>query len=169
MPELETITPTALHALAWNAPVRLIDVRTPAEFARVHARGATNVPARRLDATAIGPSTDPVYLICRGGTRAAEVCERLAAESPGVRAVVVEGGTLAWEAAGLPVDRPTDWRLYRRWLHRVGGGVAVLSVLLAIFYHRGMIGLVGLVGAVVIAYELFIFQRFDRADWPVDD
>ena len=121
MSELKTITPTELHALAGTRPVRLIDVRTPAEFARGHARGAENVPARRLDAAAVATSAEPVYLICRGGTRAAEVCARLATEAPAVRAVVVEGGTLAWAAAGLPVERPPDWRKYRRWLHRVGG------------------------------------------------
>jgi rhodanese-related sulfurtransferase len=162
-PELETITPTELYALARTTPVRLIDVRTPAEFARIHARGAESVPARRLDATALGGSSDPIYLICRGGTRAADVCERLAAEAPTVRAVVVEGGTLAWEAAGLPVDRARDWRAYLRRSSRVGGVLLILSILLAVVIHPGLLGLVGFVGAALVVNQMVVNHFLDRS------
>jgi rhodanese-related sulfurtransferase len=160
---LETITPTELHAIARTTPVRLIDVRTPAEFANSHVRGATNVPARRFDAATLADSAEPIYLICRGGTRAAEICERLATEAPTVRAVVVEGGTLAWEAAGLPVDRAPDWRAYRRWSNRVGGVLCILCVLLAVFIHRGLLGLVGFVGAALVVNQMVVNQLLDRS------
>jgi rhodanese-related sulfurtransferase len=166
---LETITPTELYALARTAPVRLIDVRTPAEFANGHARGATNVPARRFDAATLAGSTEPVYLICRGGTRAAEVCERLAKEAPAVRAVVVEGGTLAWTAAGLPVDRAPDWREYRRRSNQVGGVFLILCVLLAIFVHRGLLGLVGFVGAALVVNQMVVNHFLDRSFRLTDD
>ena len=166
---METITPTDLHALAHTAPIRLIDVRTPAEFAGGHARGATNVPARRIDAAALAGSSGPVYLICRGGTRATEVCERLAAGTPVVRAVVVEGGTLAWAAAGLPVDRAPDWRAYRRWSNRIGGVVVIVCVLLAIFVHRGLLGLVGFVGAILVANQMIVNHFLDKSFQTTDD
>jgi rhodanese-related sulfurtransferase len=168
MPELDSIPPTALHELARTTPVRLIDVRTPREFARLHAKGAENVPANRLDPTALANSPVPVYLICRGGTRAAEVCERLVAANPASRAAVVEGGTLAWEAAGLPVVRARNWRKYRRWSNRVGSGLIVLCILLAVFIHRGLLGLVGFVGAALVVNQMVV-DHFLRKSEPFLD
>lgn len=168
MPEPETIAPTALHALARTTPVRLIDVRTPREFARGHARGAENLPASRLDATAFGPE-EPVYLICRGGTRAAEVCEDLARSSPAARAVVVEGGTLAWEAAGLPVVRPTDWRRYRRRSNRIGAGLVIVCLLLAVIAHKGLFGLAGFVGAGLIVNQMVVNHFLRKSESAADD
>jgi thioredoxin 1/putative thioredoxin len=43
-------------------------------------------------------------LYCRGGEQTKELAARLAAE--GTPIAFLEGGVLAWEAEGLPVDRP---------------------------------------------------------------
>jgi rhodanese-related sulfurtransferase len=160
MPELETIAPAALHELSRTTRVRLIDVRTPREFHRGHARGAENIPTRRLDPAVLSPS-QPVYLICRGGSRSAEAAERL---HPEVRAVVVEGGTLAWEAAGLPVDRPTDWKRYGKRVQRVGAALIVGSILLSAFVHRGLLGLAAFVGAALILNQMIVNHLIRRAD-----
>jgi rhodanese-related sulfurtransferase len=160
---LETIAPAELHALTTTAAVRLIDVRTPAEFHRRHARGATNVPADRLDAAALTASGGPVYLICRGGTRAAEVSERLAAEAPAVRTVVVEGGTLAWEATGLPVEKAFDWRAFRRRSNRIGAALVGVSIVLSVLVHRGLLGLAGFAGAALVANMMIANHFLERA------
>ncbi len=54
------------------AGVKVVDVRTPAEFAAGHVPGAVNIPydemARRHGE--IGPSSTPVLIYCRSGHRA---------------------------------------------------------------------------------------------------
>ena len=92
-------------------PARLLDVRTPGEFASVHVPGAQLIPLDELDAAAFGRErgTDatPVYVLCQSGGRARRAIEKL--ERAGVQGcVLVEGGTQAWLDAGLPVNRGTS-------------------------------------------------------------
>jgi rhodanese-related sulfurtransferase len=107
--DVRTISPQRLYELCRGGrSVDLIDVRTPAEFREVHATFARLVPLDALDPKAVmagrEPGGEPVYVICRSGSRAARACEAFAAA--GFADVVnVEGGTLAWEQAGLPVVR----------------------------------------------------------------
>ena len=61
---------------------QLIDVREPDEYAAGHAQHAIN--------------------ICLSGGRSARVCEYLDAHD--IACINVEGGTSAWEAAGLPMS-----------------------------------------------------------------
>ena len=51
--------------------VKVIDVRTPAEFAGGHVPGAVNIPHDEMAARAgeIGPPSTPVLLYCRTGPR----------------------------------------------------------------------------------------------------
>ena len=64
-----------------GGPLNIIDVRTPGEFARVHATGARLIPLDELDPAAIAieyPNRDdPIYVICQSGGRAAKACQRL--------------------------------------------------------------------------------------------
>jgi rhodanese-related sulfurtransferase len=83
----------------------LVDVREAEEFAGIAAPGAVLVPLSRIqreglaafDNNAIDPHQSDLLVICRSGGRSAMVCEAL-----GDQAINVEGGMLAWEAAGLP-------------------------------------------------------------------
>ena len=113
----------------------LIDVRTPAEFAACHAAGARSVPLDGLDVDAVaagrGAAGGPIYLICRSGARAARAGERLAAAGVGP-AVVVEGGTVAWERAGLPVERgPAGPIAMDRQVRIAAGSLVLLGLALA--------------------------------------
>ena len=86
--------------------VRLIDVRTPEEFARGHLDGAELIPMDSFDPEAIVLSDDQtIILYCRSGRRSRIVGEKLAAHT-GKPAIHLEGGILAWEAAGKPVTAP---------------------------------------------------------------
>jgi rhodanese-related sulfurtransferase len=105
-----TINPQRLGALLQSGQaIELIDVRTPAEYRSKHAAGARLVPLDELDPKAVmtsrrGGAGDPLYVICRTGTRGEKACARfLAAGYSNV--VNVAGGTEAWEKAGLPVVR----------------------------------------------------------------
>jgi rhodanese-related sulfurtransferase len=132
----------------------LIDVRTPAEFGEVHVPFARNVPLDRLDPSELRERQRhtpeaTVYVICRLGSRGAEACAKL--RSAGVDAVNVAGGTLAWDAAGLPVVRggrkviPLDGQV------RIAIGLIVLvSSLLAAVFHPYWIALAAFMGAGLI-------------------
>ena len=105
-----TITPQKLAELNRQGQgVDLIDVRTPVEFREVHVAFAHNVPLDRLDPAGVAQlrksaADQPLYVICRSGGRGSQACEKL--QAAGLTNVVnVEGGTLAWDAAGLPVTR----------------------------------------------------------------
>jgi len=147
-----SITPAEVNARQGRGePVDLIDVRTPTEFREVHAAGAMPVPLDRLDPAAVlaarrGAAGDPVYVLCRSGGRGRKACDRFAAAGfPG--AVNVEGGTLAWEQAGLPVIRgPKAVSLERQ--VRIGAGtLVVIGVALGVFVHPYFLGLAAAVGA----------------------
>ena len=106
---IRTITPEELEALrADGREIALIDVRTPAEFREIHAAMARNVRLDRLDPQAVMKSRDgaaaPLYFICRAGSRGRQAAEKLL-KAGYTDAINVEGGTLAWEAAGLAVVR----------------------------------------------------------------
>ena len=59
-------------------------MRTPVEFREVHVDFARNVPLDRLDPQAVksqrnGNADQPLYVICRSGSRGKQACEKLAA------------------------------------------------------------------------------------------
>lgn len=100
-------TVTATEAFARSATSRLVDVREPAEFTGDlgHIAGAELVPLATLDAAcARWPRDAELVLVCRSGARSARAAARLS--SLGFHTVRnLEGGMLAWCAAGLPVKR----------------------------------------------------------------
>ncbi len=104
-----TVTTSQLNNLIESGKsVELIDVRTPVEFREVHVSIARNNPLYLLDAkaiaSAVAPSHVPVYVICKSGSRGRQACEKLIAAGR-TNVFNVEGGTSAWEQAGLPVVR----------------------------------------------------------------
>lgn len=150
MPEIvQVISPAELAALGKQRPIRLIDVRTPAEFAQFHAEGATNVPLEQIEAGLIN-GDETTYLICRAGSRGHKACEMLLALNPQARVVNVEGGTLAWQAAGLPTIRAPKRFSFERRGRRIALLLIVISILLSIFVHRGLLGIAGLVAAGIV-------------------
>ena len=99
----QTVSVTQLRAaLAQGA--YLIDVRTPAEYAAGHIRGAKLLPLadlpERLNEV---PKNRAVYVICRSGARSAQASAILA--KAGRRAVNVGGGMNDWARVGFPVSR----------------------------------------------------------------
>ena len=127
---------------------RLIDVRTPAEFRELHAEGAANVPLAGLDAARLAGESGgaPVVLLCRTGSRAEAARRKLEAAGHG-GASVYEGGTLAWEAAGLPVVRGRKAVSLERQVRIGAGGLVLAGVALGLLAHPALFGLAGFVGA----------------------
>ncbi len=146
-----TITPKELYdKLRAGTAIELIDVRTPVEFREVHAVGARNVPLDTLTPekllTEPGSKGTPVYMICRSGGRAAQACERMVAA--GFADVVnVEGGTLAWVEAGLPIVRDHKVISLERQVRIAAGSLVLIGALLGFFVHPYWIALSAFVGA----------------------
>lgn len=131
-------------------PFNLIDVRTPAEFTRVHAAGAQPMPLDQLDAAAFAAghrhANESIYVICQSGGRSANACQRLQ-EAGFARVYSVEGGTAAWEKAGLPVERGGSKVISLERQVRIGAGLLVLlSVLLGWTIHPIFIAIAAFVG-----------------------
>ena len=121
----------------WNQGAKdqallFIDVRTPGEFSSVHAERAVNIP---LDSLATDPriaqcgKDRPIALICQSGGRSRRAMEQLRAA--GFQNVSdIGGGTAAWIAAGLPVER--------------GDGIAVMSLERQVRIAAGALVLLGI-------------------------
>ncbi len=150
---VNTITPSEMHKLLSSGRrIDFIDVRTPGEYAAVHAVGAKLVPVDDLDVQAVlrsrvGDPADPIYVLCKAGTRGRKACEKF--HAAGITNVVnVEGGTDAWVAAGLPVERGQSSVLPLDRQVRIAVGLMVLvGVVLALTVHIGFIGISAFAGA----------------------
>lgn len=91
--------------LAGEPGAVLIDVREPHEWRAGHARGARHIPLAQLPASLDElPREAPVYLICATGNRSGKAAAFLQ-KNGFTRPMNVRGGTVAWQRAGLPIDR----------------------------------------------------------------
>lgn len=148
---IKSITPQALHEkIKAGAKPTFIDVRTLIEFREVHAVGTRNIPLDKLKPETLiakhGANPEPIYMICRSGGRAGQACERMI--DAGCKNVVnVEGGTTAWEAAGLPVVRDHGVISLERQVRIVAGALVFLGTLLGFFAHPYWLIVPAFVGA----------------------
>lgn len=134
--------------LAGQANCQVIDVREYSEYEAERIAGTTLVPLSTFAQSAQAVDrTRPIYVICRSGQRAAQAAERLS--TLGFQNLtVVEGGLLAWSAAGLAVEKGASkvWSLERQ-VRFTAGLIVVIGVLLATFAHPYFIVLSGFIGA----------------------
>jgi rhodanese-related sulfurtransferase len=107
---LEPVKPAEVEAwLAKHPGARIVDVRTPEEFATGHLKGAQLIDWKADDfearvKAALDPAK-PVLLICRSGRRSTEAAKLM--EKLGFTTLAeLHGGMLAWVKAGLPIEAP---------------------------------------------------------------
>ena len=148
-----TINPRQLEARRrGGSSVHLIDVRSPDEYRDLHADLAMNIPLNRLDPARVRrlcQDGQPLYIIGRQETRGRQAYERLLASGCD-NVVQVEGGTEAWEQAGLPVVRGKK-RSRSRWL--------VMGLLLTVILVLGWL----------IHPVVGILLALAAADWVLGD
>jgi rhodanese-related sulfurtransferase len=85
------------------AGCRLFDVREPFEYEEIRIAGATLIPMAEVpEEIEQFEGDEPVYLICRTGSRSGKAAEYL--QRNGIDAVNVAGGLVAWVQAGLPTE-----------------------------------------------------------------
>jgi rhodanese-related sulfurtransferase len=146
-----TINPRQLADLCKIGKIDLFDVRTPVEYRELHAADALNLPLDRLDPATVmqarnGSRDEPLYVICRSGSRGRQACEKfLAAGFTNI--VNVEGGTLAWAESGLPVVRGKKAISLERQVRIAAGLLVLLGALLGWLVHPVFIALSAFVGA----------------------
>ena len=146
-----TISPQQLAELCKTRRIDLLDVRTPVEYRELHVAAARNVPLDKLDPSAVmqarnGSKDEPLYLICRSGSRGRQACEKFLA-SGFTNVINVEGGTLAWAECGLPVVRSKKAISLERQVRIAAGSLVLLGVLLGWLVHSALAGLAAFVGA----------------------
>lgn len=103
--QIELITPIDLNAKL-DTTLRLIDVRTPEEFASGAIKGAVNIDfsqAEFLEKMAGYNKDEPVYLYCRSGRRSANAALQLK-KLGFVKIYDLKGGILAWQNENLTID-----------------------------------------------------------------
>jgi rhodanese-related sulfurtransferase len=129
------ISPREVEELISAGSVRLLDVRTPAEYETVHVRGSYNVPLDTLGEHAHEIRShvqEPVVLVCQSGNRAQRAEEALRnAGMPQLH--VLAGGMGAWIAGGLPAQRGVPRMSLDRQVRIVVGALAATGGFLAVF------------------------------------
>ena len=131
--------------------MRLLDVRTPAEFAAAHVRNAILKPLETLKPEEVtrflADSPAGVYVICQSGARAQRAIRQL--EAAGMTGcVLLEGGISRWLEAGLPIEGTGAGVISLERQVRIAAGALVLAgTLLGGLVHPGFLLLSGFVGA----------------------
>jgi SulP family sulfate permease len=90
-----------LHSNTAEYSPFVVDVREPREFQRGHIPEAHSIPLPKIMMDTIKlPNDRPIVIVCRSGRRSRRAAYAL--QQMGiVNVAIVEGGMLAWEAAGL--------------------------------------------------------------------
>jgi thioredoxin len=95
-----------LAALIKQGAVVPVDVRDAAAYNRAHLPGAKSLPFEEIESRLAElymlPGQPALY--DRSGEKTKELAERMADQ--GTPVAFLEGGILAWESEGLPIERP---------------------------------------------------------------
>ena len=150
MNEMATVSVRRLAELKDQGKVDLIDVRTTSEYRELHAEIAKNVPLESLQPRALmearnGSADEPLYVICRSGSRSTQACKKFI-ESGYDNVISVDGGTEAWNEAGLPVVRGKKAVSLERQVRIAAGFLVLLGAVLS-FWSIYFVLLSGFVGA----------------------
>ncbi|MCH7224662.1 rhodanese-like domain-containing protein [Haloferula sp. A504] len=123
--------------------VKLVDVRTPAEYGALHIEGSELMPLGSLRPDDL--KDHDCVIICRSGKRA-EMARSQLASAGCERLRVLEGGVLAWDAAGLPANRGAAVLSLERQVRIAVGMMVVVGIVLGEWVHPGFFGLAAFCG-----------------------
>jgi len=149
---MNSISPKALsRKLVDGEDCRILDVRTPAEYAAAHIAQAFSQPLESFNAMQVARQCSrtrgQVYVICESGSRARKAISEL--EAAGLsECVLVEGGMSAWSKSGLPIERaPVRVISLERQVRIAAGTLVFTGTLLGAFLHPAFLVIPGFVGA----------------------
>lgn len=148
LPEIVDIE-TLDELLQSQQALKIIDVRTPAEFESVHIPGSYNVPLDLLPEhrdELESSLRSPAVLVCRSGNRAEQAASLL--RTTQLRNVhILDGGMTAWQSAGKPVNRGQQRWSMERQVRGVAGSLVLAGALGGLLFARPITILAGAVGA----------------------
>jgi rhodanese-related sulfurtransferase len=87
-----------------------------------------------------------LYVICRSGNRSSKACQKFI-DAGYTNVVNVEGGTSAWDAAGLPVVRGKKAMSLERQVRIAAGFLVLLGTVLGFLLHPYFLAVPAFVGA----------------------
>ncbi len=103
-----SLSPADALALISRGDIDLVDVREPHEWMTGHLPGARLLPLGMLTADLAGARLGAKVLVgCHTGGRSARAADLADARGVG-ETYLLEGGTAAWRAAGMPVEQPAS-------------------------------------------------------------
>jgi len=146
-----TIPPDKVRSILETHPGSiLLDVRTPAEFAGRHAVDARNIPLDALPTSSTLSKEVPICILCEKDGRAAIAADHLLKNGYS-QVHVVEGGTQAWIAAGLPMISLGKKSIsIERQVRIATGGLVLLGVIFGLLINHVFLLLSGFIGAGLI-------------------
>ena len=129
----------------------LIDVRSPAEYRSIHAKGSLCFPLDKLqkNANEIKPvieDYDSILLICKSSGRT-EIAYDILDKQFNKKFCIVEGGTDAWTKNDLPIITDTGSISLERQARICAGAIVLLGCLLTFFVSKWFILIPVIVGA----------------------
>lgn len=99
------ITVGQTHALLGQPDVLILDVREQHEYDAGHIPGVTLIPSGQVSGRLNEiPKDRPVIVTCRTGNRSSSVARSLRAQGY-TNVHNMEGGIVAWQGAGYPVEK----------------------------------------------------------------
>lgn len=104
---MRVMTPGEARDAAERGEAVIIDVRERDEVASAHVPGITHIPMSEVtERVAEVPRDRLVVLMCHSGMRSERVAAYLEAQEGFTETANLEGGIVAWQQAGLPVEGP---------------------------------------------------------------
>lgn len=145
------ISPHELAAALQAGDCQLLDVREPVEYAESHITGAKLLPLGQIESrSAEIDRARAILVMCQAGKRGAAAADKLHALGfDEVRNL--EGGLLAWKAAGLPcaAGAKTVIPLMRQ-VQITVGSLVLISALLTVYVDPRCVWLCAFFGAGLI-------------------
>ena len=138
-----------------ESQLRVIDVRTHAEVNSESLADCAHFPLQELNGAAVKAyleqqghdSSQPVYLLCASGQRAAKAGELLQGDLDN-QLVIIEGGMNALKQLGIDIAKGSGNIIsLERQVRIAAGSLVVLGVILGFAVNPGFYGLSGFVGA----------------------
>lgn len=135
---MQTVDARTLEKMLKETPdLRVLDVRTPAEYQTAHIPGSFNLSLDQLPehVESLSGVVHPVVLVCRSGSRARQAGDMLARTGK-ANVQLLEGGLLAWEESKLPVRRGQKQAVsLERQVRIVAGLMAAVGGVLSVFVN----------------------------------
>lgn len=138
----------ALQAEKANPSVEFINVCTPDEYKAKHIQGVKSMPLDELPQR-IGElqGKKTIYVHCRSGNRSARAIETLERLGLTAELVNVEGGIMAWEAAGLQTNADSSVLPITQQVFIAAGSLILLGVGLTLWKGVAFLIIPSFIGA----------------------